>query len=95
MRVTSALALNTQPVAGTIFTASAYLDGGLTTATSEGCGCAVIFGMRVSDQTTSQLRGSLGLGGKPHARKVYTSLMTSDCSEILKILENSICSRTF
>ena len=55
--VTCPLPLNTQPVAGTIATTSG-LDGGLAALPSERCSCVVISEMRVSNHTTSVLRGS-------------------------------------
>ena len=57
MRVTFPLPSNTQPVAGTISTASAF-DGGLAALASERCCCVVVAEVRVSDQMTSVLRGS-------------------------------------
>ncbi|MBR8833909.1 MAG: hypothetical protein DSM106950_07680 [Stigonema ocellatum SAG 48.90 = DSM 106950] len=64
--VTSPLPLNTHPVAGTIATGSAFgLDRGFTAGFFELCCCDVVAGIRVSVQTTSLVRGSSGLGGKP------------------------------
>jgi hypothetical protein len=62
MSVTSPLPLNTQPVAGTI---TMGLDCGFAEGFFELCCCDVVAGNRVSVQTTSLVRGSSGLGGKP------------------------------
>lgn len=63
-RVTSPLSLNTQPVAGIISTASEAL---LIDVVRRGSTFlpTVVEVSRVSDHTTSLLRGSSGLGGNP------------------------------
>ena len=73
--VTSPLSLlNTQPVAGTIAMGSAFgLECGFA-AGFKALGCTVITGNRASVQTTSLLRGSEGLGGKP-PRPVIVKLL--------------------
>ncbi len=84
MRVTCPLPSNTQPVAGTISTTSA-LDGGLAAGIFLACCCAVIAEVRVSDHTTSVLRGWFGLGGKPPRRVRVNSLPLETLSRALMI----------